>query len=172
MEVEHKNTDSSLSSAKLDGQKILSSPPKAGSHGLRTRHQDRGSCLPLHVHLTFIPAPSQEIELRQLFNLIFSKVEICVCILITHQSPRQRSWDTVFEVLNTRPWCVIKLGQNWSETCTTVGRAGYQQMNAEDKRLCWLAAPCPLPLFLWLFLQLSNCFSQRTSILLAPSAAR
>lgn len=39
---------------------------------------------PLHNQLTFRPSPLREKDLRQLFSVILSEVEIYVYILITH----------------------------------------------------------------------------------------
>lgn len=47
-------------------------PPKIGTCVTKII----SSCFPLPIHLALIPPPLQEPDLRQLFNVIFTKVEI------------------------------------------------------------------------------------------------
>lgn len=141
MDVEYKNSDSSPGNGKLDWGKLLSSPPKLGSRGLWTYHQDNLFTLSFTYSSNIHTPPLQDKDLRQHSTWSLAKWRfMCTFWLLINPTGKDHE-ISFFEIMNTRPWYVIKLGQNWSETCKTVGRAGYQQMNVVGERLSSLDPP-------------------------------
>lgn len=131
--MENKYTDSSLSSGRSDWWKLLSSPPEIGIRGLWTRHPDNWFTLSFAYSSSIhtLSCTRKGFEATVELDLYRSR-DLCVhpdySLIPQAKILRCHFWDNEYKA-----WYVIKLGQKWSKTCQTEGRADYQQMKGVGK---------------------------------------